>query len=64
MKHGKTIEYLKCRADLDIEVDIIQSKRHHWYDCNQVGSYFIGKWIVLIHNIILLNPINMPLMHC
>ena len=21
MKHGMTIEYLKCRADLDIEVD-------------------------------------------
>ena len=40
MKRGMTIEYSMCRADLNFEVDF-WSKRRHWYDCDQVGSYCI-----------------------
>ena len=50
-----TNKYLKCRADLNFEVDfgvngfLLQacmhvSAKNHWYDCDQVGSYFI--WIM------------------
>ena len=39
MKHGMTIEYLKCRADFNFEVDFGVTR--HWYDCDKVGSYCI-----------------------
>ena len=43
MECEMTIEYLKCRADLNFEVDFEDcSKQHHWYDCDQVGSYYIA----------------------
>ena len=29
-----TIEYLKCSVDFGV-------KQCHWYDCDQVGSYFV-----------------------
>ena len=37
------MEYLKCRTDLNFEVDF-WSKRRYWCDCDQVVSYFI--WIM------------------
>ena len=39
MKSGMTIEYLKCRADLNFEVDF--GVNRYLYDSDQVGSYFI-----------------------
>ena len=42
MKRGMTIEYLMCRADLNLEVDFGVNGAMHWYDCDQVGSYCLG----------------------
>ena len=36
-----------CRADLNFEVDF-WSKRRHWYDCDQVGSYCVRIMHLLI----------------
>ena len=52
MKRGMTIEYLKCRADLNFEVD---------FGVNGVTGTIVtkwdlivfGYWIVLIHNFFL-----------
>ena len=41
MKRGMTIEYLKCRADLNFEVDFGVNGAIGAIDCDQVGSYFI-----------------------
>ena len=43
MKRGMTIEHLKCRADLNVKFDFGVNfwRKKHWYDCDQVGSYFI-----------------------
>ena len=51
MKRGMTIEYLKCRADLNFEVDFgvndaIGAIVTKW------DLILFGYWIVLIHNII------------
>ena len=44
MKRGMTIEYLKCRADLNFEVDFrVNSAIGMIVSCDQVGSYF--SWI-------------------
>ena len=50
MKRGMTIEYLKCRADLNFEVDFgvngsIGAIVTKW------DLIIFGKWIVFIHNI-------------
>ena len=38
------IEYLKCRADLNFEVDFISNNAiAQWYSCKLVRSYFICK---------------------
>ena len=61
MNYGMTIEYLKCRAGLNFEIDFrvndtigtIVTK------CNLI---LFGKQIVVIHNILFfLNQTNMPL---
>ena len=44
MNRGVTIEYLKCRAGLNYEVDFGVNGAIGIYDCDQVGSYFI--WIM------------------
>ena len=39
------------------------SKRRHWYDCDQVGSYFIQIIDCFIHNIFFsFNTLHVPLM--
>ena len=39
MKRGMTIEYLKCRKDLDFEVD---------FRVNDVIGTFVTKWDVIL----------------
>ena len=51
MTHVMTIEYLKCRADLNLEVDFgvnndIGTIVTKW----DLGDVSLGKWIVFIHN--------------
>ena len=53
MKRGMTIEYLKCRADLNFEVDFrvngaIGTIMTKW------DLILFAKWIVFIHNIYIL----------
>ena len=63
MKRGMTIEYLKCRADLNFEVDIgvngaIGAIVTKW------KPLLFGKWIVFIHNtiyFIFFNTLLVPL---
>ena len=50
MKDGMTIEYLKCRADHNFEVDcrvngVIVTNATKW------DLILFGYWIVFIHNI-------------
>ena len=60
MKHGMTIEYLKCRADINFEVD---------FRVNGAIGTIVTKWnlivfekcIVFIHNIFYLNTLHSPL---
>ena len=52
MKHGITIEYLKCRADLSFQVKLrvngaIRTITTKW-DLN-----LFGKWIIFTNNIII-----------
>ena len=51
MKHGMTTEYLKCRADLNFEVDyrvngVIGMIATNW------DLILFGKWIVFIRNLL------------
>ena len=61
MKYGMTIEYPKCRVDLNFEVDFgingaIGTIATKW------DLMLFGKWIVFIHNIIIfLDTNNIPL---
>ena len=41
MKRGMTIEYLKCRKDLNFEVDFRVNDVIGTYVCDQMGCYFI-----------------------
>ena len=47
-KHGMTIKYLKCRADLNFEVDLRVNSAIGMCD-----FILFGEWIVFIHNIIM-----------
>ena len=49
MKRGRTIEFLKCRADLNFEIDfrvigVIGMIATKW------NLLAFGKWIAFIHN--------------
>ena len=53
MKRGMTIEYLKCRKDLNFEVDfrvndVIGTIVTEW------NVILLGQWFVIIHNIFFL----------
>ena len=42
MKRGMSIEYLKCRADLNFEADFgVNMLFCHGCDCDELESYFI-----------------------
>ena len=53
MKSGMTIEYLKCRANLNFEVDLTAN--------SAIGTIVIlfGQWIVFINNIIFFNIVTL-----
>ena len=61
MKRRMTIEYLKCRADLNFEVDFgvhgaIGTIVTKW------DLIIFGKWIVFLHNIFFFtNTLHVPL---
>ena len=59
MKRGMTIEYLKCRKDLNFEVDFgvngaIDAIVTKW------DLILFGKWIVFNHNKYFLNKLHVP----
>ena len=55
MKRGMTIEYLKCRKDLNFDVHfrvngVIGTIGTKW----KWGAILFGQWLVFIHNIFFL----------